>query len=180
MKQVENPAPGLVAIGRIRTSWGLKGWMKLSSFSGEWEHFAILKTVKLRNTQTGVLRQYEVEGFQMQQGGGMFLLSGINSPEAARMLSGREILVPKEFAAPLGTDEWYLSDLTGLTLVGADGRVFGTVISVVETSDDLLEIQPPEGAGSSFFVPFRSEFTGEPDLEAKTLLLKAPWLADSV
>lgn len=178
MKQVEGPSGSLVAIGRVRTSWGLKGWLKLTSFSGEWEHFAALERITLRNMQTGALREYAVEGFQMRQGAGMFRLAGVDSPEEGKMLAGREILVPRDCAAPLGDDEWYLSDLIGLSLVGEDGRRFGTVTAVVEAADDLLEIQPPEEGGRRFFVPFRSEFTGVPDMEAKTLVLEAPWLAD--
>ena len=85
-------------------------------------------------------------------------------------------MVPRECAAPLYDDEWYLSDLVGLSLVDGEGRIYGEITGIIESADDLLEILRPEGG--VFIVPFRSEFVGKPDLKSGQLLLNAPWLAE--
>ena len=168
----------LLAIGTIRTAWGVKGWLKLSSFSGEWEHFASLEKVDLKAPDSPRTREYRVEGFRMHQGSGMFKLAGVDSPEAGKQLSGREILVPRELAAPLQKDEWYLSDLVGLRMIDRKGTEYGRIVGIIESSDDLLEIERPEGG--RFMVPFRSEFVGRPDLKKGTLVLTAVWLAEKM
>ena len=78
----------LLAIGTIRTSWGVKGWLKLSSYSGEWSHFVPLKTVELKASGSEVTRKYQVEGFRMHQGVGMFKLSGVDTPESGKKPGG--------------------------------------------------------------------------------------------
>ncbi len=165
----------LVAIGVVRTSWGVKGWLKLSSFSGEWDHFTSLERITLKGSGRAGNEEFRVEGFRPHQDGLLMKLAGIDSPEEGKLLAGREILVDREFSAPLGSDEYYLRDLIGLNLIG-ENISYGTVISVIESSDDLLEIERPDA--TRFMVPFRAEFVGEPDLEAGTLFLTAAWLAE--
>ena len=165
-----------VTIGSVRTSWGLEGWLKLSSHSGEWDHFRFLKTVELRRRGGGNGRSFEVEGFRMHHGGGIIKLSGVDSPEAGKALSGMELWVDREDAAGLESGEWYLSDLVGLVVTSQSGEELGTVIGVIESSDDLLEVRKADGR--TFLVPFRAEFVGEPDLEEGIIILTATWLDD--
>ena len=164
----------LVAIGFVRTSWGVKGWLKLGSYSGEWDHFRSLRDLVLR--KGGAEKRAVAEGFRMQGDSGLMKLAGTDTPEAGRAWAGWEIFVPPSDGAALGEDEWYIRDLVGLAVVGSDGTAYGTIVSVVESADDLLEVERADG--SAFFVPFRREFTGEPDLGGGTLELTAPWLAE--
>lgn len=166
----------LIAIGTVRTARGVKGWLKLSSFSGEWSHFADLAAVTLKARDRDRKREYEVEGFQMNQGSGLIKLVGVDTPEAGKTLAGYEILVPKESAAPLDENEWYLRDLIGLSVVDDKGMVLGEIVSMVESADDLLEIRKPDG--KLFMIPFRSRFVEEPDMEKRTMVLNALWLMD--
>lgn len=165
-----------IAIGTVRTAWGLKGWLKIKSFSGEWAHFFDLKSVILKVRNRDWKREYQVEGFRMQHEGGLIKLTGVDSPEAGKTLAGYEILVPRDSGAPLTDNEWYLSDLVGLSLVDVNGTTLGEIIGIIESADDLLEIRKPDG--NSFLVPFRSRFVGEPDIENRTLVLTALWLME--
>ena len=168
----------LVAIGVIRTSWGVKGWLKVKSFSGEWDHFLSLESITLKNRKSGAGRKYSVEGVRMHNGGIIIKLSGIDTPELGKTLSGSEILVPRELAAPLAENEWYIYDLIGLNLVDKDGRSLGEITGVIESSDDLLEIRKTSGEYS--LIPFRSEFVEEPDLEKGEIILNEPWLLEQL
>ncbi len=168
----------LVVIGSIRTAWGVKGWLKLASFSGEWDHFSSLEKIDLKSPGKDRSREYRVEGFRMHQGNGTFKLVGVDTPEAGKLLSGMEIVVPKEMAAPLQTDEWYLSDLIGLQVVSKSGDGFGNIVAIVESSDDILEIERSDD--SRFMVPFRTEFVGKPDMKKGRIVLNAPWLAEKL
>ena len=166
----------MIAIGTVRTAWGVMGWLKLNSHSGEWTHFSDLKSVILKARDRDRKREYQVEGFRMQQGGGLMKLTGVDSPEAGKTLAGYEILVPRESAAALNDDEWYLSDLVGLSLVDAAGTTLGEIVGIIESADDLLEIRKSDG--KQFIVPFRSQFVEEPDIEKGTLVLTALWLME--
>ncbi len=156
-----------LAIGRIRTSHGLKGYLKIISFSGETEHFFELDEVllKSRNRQSS-LQVEEVKPF----GSSVLLkLAGVDSPEDGKKYSGWEIWVDKKFAAPLKSGEYYVSDMVGCKVL-FDEEVVGTVKSVTDNSaDDLLEISTDSGL---FYVPFRNEFVGEVNITDGTIVLK--------
>ncbi len=166
----------LVAIATVRTAWGVKGWLKLKSFSGEWNHFSALEKVTLRNRHSLRDKDYQVEEFRMQQGGSLIKLAGIDNPEDGKLLAGCELLVPGELGAALKENEWYLRDLAGLTLVNPEGSVLGEITGIVESADDLLEVRKTDG--KSVLIPFRSEFVGEPDIGKGVLVLTAPWMMD--
>ncbi len=165
----------LVSIGIIRTSFGVKGWLKTFSHSGEWSHFKNLKSVVIEDRLHKRRKTYDIEGFKMQQGGGLLKLAGIDSPESAKVLIGYSLLVPKRFAAQLKEDEWYIDDLTGLVMVDEENKKIGEVVAVIESSDDLLEIVRSDG--SRFMVPFRRQFVSEPNFESQSIVLLASWLS---
>ncbi|MCK5737009.1 MAG: 16S rRNA processing protein RimM [Spirochaetaceae bacterium] len=166
----------LIAVGTIRTAWGLKGWLKLQSFSGEWTHFSDFETVILKSRNLKREREYKVEGFRMQQGGGLIKLSGIDTPELGKTLAGSEVLVPRDSGAPLNDNEWYIRDLIGLSLIDENESVLGEITGLIESADDLLEIKKTDG--KNIIIPFRSCFVGEPDIEKGILVLTALWLMD--
>ncbi len=166
----------LIAIGTVRTAWGVNGWLKLKSFSGEWDHYSTLENVTLRNRHNLRDKTYQVEGFRMLQSGGLIKLAGIDNPEEGKLLAGSELLVPRELGAALKENEWYLSDLVGLALVNPEGSVLGEITGIVESADDLLEIRKTDG--KNILIPFRSGFVDEPDIGKGVLVLTALWLMD--
>ena len=165
-----------IVIGAIRTPWGLGGWLKLSSFSGEWDHFYGIESLVLRSRNRMRERECRVERFEIKHGVGIIKLLGIDTPEEGKLLTGYEILVPRHQGACLEENQWYLCDLVGLSVLDTKNRVLGVVVGVVETSDDIMEIRRPDG--TNFMVPFRSNFVREPNLENRTIVLTTDWLQD--
>jgi len=177
----------ILAIGRLGAPKGLRGDLKVQSYSGEFGHFLGLKSARLRGTDaaTGAPRLLELKVARIEESGGGLSIAfvGYGSPEAARVLTGMDILATRSNCAPLGENEWYIADLVGLSLV-SEGRAVATVRSVLEGGPDpWLEAVIPgaagEGsAGRTALVPFRKEFVGAVDLEAGTIELLAPWLLE--
>jgi len=193
-------ADELLAIGRLGAPKGVKGDLKLQSYSGETAHFLGLKTARLRQPEAAASaaasaagaddaakgsRKLELKVQRISESGSGLIVAfvGYDSPEKARVLTGMEIIAPRSECAPLRENEWYITDLVGLSLV-AEGRALATVRSVLEGgSDPWLEAIIPSGAGQggagrSALVPFRKEFVGEVDLEAGTIELLAPYLLE--
>ncbi len=164
------------SIGAVRTSFGVKGWLKLVSFSGEWKHFKVLSSVVLADTHRNNPENYDIEGFQIHHGNGIMKLSRVDDLESARALAGQILFVSREFAVPLEADEWYVRDLIGLSVIDNDCNYIGEIVSMIKTSDDLLVISRTDK--SQFMVPFRKQFVGEPDFASCSIVLEAKWLAD--
>lgn len=124
-----------LATGVIRSPHGLKGFVKVHSYSDDYSHFHNLKDVVLE--KAGKQRAEEIEKILDQ--GSIFLVKfkGIDSPEQARFLSGWDILVPREKASKLGKDEVYAADLVGVKLMYNDEEV-GQVVSFLDGPQALL------------------------------------------
>lgn len=165
-----------LAIGRIGRPHGVHGAMRVHSYSDETEHFRGLERILLR--RDGDEREVAVDTIQIHGRSPVLRLAGVATPEAARSFTGYEILVPREVAAPLGADEFYVADLVGLELC-VEGRSVGRICGVIEAPQaPLLELEP-NAAGRTVLIPFLRRFVGEPDLVSGSIELKAPWLLDS-
>ena len=162
----------MLAVGVVRRPHGVRGFLRVHSFSGEVEHLLRLREIRLR--RDGKELSFAVEASRAADGGVLVKLRGLNSPEDARKLSGWEIWVPRDQAAPLREGEHYVADLCRCALVFQGSRV-GEIRSVVEAgSGSLLEAVDP--GGRTFLIPFVAEHVGEVNLAEGTVELKTPWL----
>jgi 16S rRNA processing protein RimM len=162
----------LLAIGKIRTSVGLKGHMKVLSFSGETDHFLELGSLILGSGNRR--KEFLIEEVFVRSNDLVMKLAGIDTPEAVKMYNGWDILVSRDKAAPLEEGEYYTADLIGCTLIWA-GKPVGKVLSLVEGGGgELLEVEKTDG--TTCFVPFRKEFIGDVDTEKNTIELIVDWI----
>lgn len=162
-------------VGLLGAPFGLEGYIKVRSLSGETAHIARLERVLLR--QDGRERSFEVEGVDKKGESLIIKLKGIDSPEAARVLKGAEIVTGRENAAPLGPEEYYIGDLQGMAVVSQDGEVLGRVTDVLEGGGgELVEMRLP--SGELRLVPFRKEFFGDVSPEQGRAVLLCRWILE--
>jgi 16S rRNA processing protein RimM len=133
----QSPIPLLIA-GIIGAPFGLKGFVKVKSLSGEINHLLKLKSVILR--RDNIEHRLAVEECIAAQPGLVMRFAGYNSPETAKALNGARLLIERKDAAPLHPGEFYIEDLKGLS-VFADGKEIGSITDIVEGGGgDLAEI----------------------------------------
>lgn len=162
----------LLAVGRVGSAFGVKGLMKISSYSGESDHLLRLKEVALVSGSRE--RRLQVEEARIVGGAVVMKFEGVDSPEAGRGYAGWEIWVPRSAASGLEAGEYYHADLCACSVV-KDGATLGRIRSVCDGgAADLLEVETPDG--KLHFVPFLERFVGEVRLDARTVELKADWL----
>jgi 16S rRNA processing protein RimM len=79
---------------------------------------------------------------------------------AAEMLRGRELSVPRGALPPLAEGEYYAADLVGRAVVTPDGDPIGTVAAVENYgAGDILDIEKPDGR--RFMAPFNANAVPE-------------------
>lgn len=162
-----------IAIGRIRKTHGVKGYLKILSYSGDFDHFFDLDQITLKSK--GKTRVFEVEKAIPLSGEVLLKLKGVDNPEEGKLLSGWDIWVPRTQAARLDDGEFYQADLTGSDLI-LDGKTVGKILSVMEAgADDLLEVETESG---NKLIPFNSVFIGEVNTDKKTVELLEGWILD--
>ena len=168
--------------GRVRGSFGLEGFIKIESCSGEYAHFLNLKEIKMVLPSKGEETQhpeifYQVEECVVRNTDALLKLRGIDSPEAAKKLHGADILVPRDMACPLERGEFYINDLCNSDLV-YKGNSVGTIADVVEGGGGLLLEVSEAATGKTVYVPFRSQFIGKINIAAKQVELMHRWILE--
>jgi 16S rRNA processing protein RimM len=162
-------------LGLAGAPFGLEGFVKIHSLSGEYEHLARLDAVTLRQEEEE--RVFEVEARIPLTRGLAIKFKGIDSPEAAKRLGGARLISDRSRAAPLGPDEWYIEDLRGIAVRLPDGGLAGRITDIVEGGGgNLAEIQLQ--SGELKFIPFRKEFLRDIDLEKGSAVLAEAWVLE--
>ncbi|MDR3356772.1 MAG: ribosome maturation factor RimM [Spirochaetaceae bacterium] len=162
----------------VLAPFALGGFVKVRSLSGETEHLLRLSAAVLRG-KTGE-RVYKIESARATGVSPQDILvkfKDIDTPEAAKALSGAEILLSRSEAAPLARDEFYIRDLKGLSVVDCDGRGLGELCDILEGGGgQLAELRLL--SGETRLVPFRNEFFGEISLEKRKITLLSLWMLE--
>ena len=164
----------LLAVGLLGSPFGVRGFLRFRSYSGEIDHIAALRDVLLARGAERVPARIEesTEG----AGGICLRVSGVSTPEDARKWTGWEILVTRDRAVPLRAGEYYVADLVGCALT-LGGKTVGTILSVTEGgAASLLEVRL--AADRTVLVPFRKEFIGTVDTERRELELLVDWILE--
>ena len=162
-------------LGLVGAPFGLEGFVKVKPFSGETDHFTRLEKVTLKQKEKEKI--WDIA--EVTPRGDFLLLrfTGIDSPEAAALLKGAEIIVGREYAAPLKEGEYYVEDLKGLEVIENGGKVLGHITDVVEGGGGQL-VEVMLLSGEKRFAPFRNEFFGELSLEGGKIVLLEPWILE--
>lgn len=150
-----------LAIGRVRSAFGVHGELKVEPFSGETAHFERLQAVTV--VAAGSATDIRIDGVRTLGDTLLVKFAGIDSPEDAKRLSGCELYVSRDSAAPCGPDEFYYADLVGLR-VRCDGADAGVVETIWEQGGAaFLGVRTSDG--NERLVPFQRHFVGTVDLD---------------
>ena len=116
----------MITVGRLHGAFGVRGEVKLESFTDPLRSIARYQPWILRDAR-GIERA--CEGVRVREGGKGLIatMPGIEDKDAADALRGTEVLVPRAALPPTAPGEFYWVDLEGLRVVNVEGVDFGRV-----------------------------------------------------
>lgn len=169
----EHPRPGddrraqrRVLVGRIRGAFGVRGEVKLESFTEPRSAVFRYQPWILRDAQQ---RERELAGARGRETakGVVATLPGVGDRDAAEALRGAELWVPRSALPPPGEGEYYWVDLEGLRVVNAAGVDFGTVSHLFPTgANDVLVVR---GDRERMIPWVRPDFVVDVDFDASRI-----------
>ncbi|HHW14300.1 MAG TPA: 16S rRNA processing protein RimM [Firmicutes bacterium] len=169
-----------VAIGEVASPCGLRGEVHVVPLTDFPERFRSTRQVLLgKPGEEPAGPPVKVERVRLQGRGVVVKLAGVDSPEAARLLRGRLLFVPREEVAPLPEGRFYVFDLVGLTVFDEAGRVLGELVEVLDRpANDVFVVRPTDG-GPGILVPALKSVVRQVDLaEGRMVVRLLPGLAD--
>jgi 16S rRNA processing protein RimM len=129
-----------VTLGKVGAVYGIKGWLKIHSFTDDQE--AILDyfpwSLKLGNK----IQSVEITDWRKHNNGLVVKVAGIDDRDVAQKLVGSEIFVSEEALSDLPEGEFYWRDLIGMAVVTDKGYDLGRVSDIMETgANDVLVVK---------------------------------------
>jgi len=129
-----------VIIGKIGSTYGVKGWVKVFSYTAD-----ITDILEFNPLYIESLAGWDVIKLQDGRAHGKVMvlkIPGYESPEKARVLTGKHFAVKKSQLPKLEENKYYWRDLEGLTVINQKGEILGTVSYLMETgSNDVLVVK---------------------------------------
>jgi 16S rRNA processing protein RimM len=149
----------MVLVGRITGAHGIRGEVKLTSFTAEPKAIAVYSPL-----ETAKGAKLEIARLRAQKDSFIAVLRGVTDRNAAEALKGVELFVPRERLPKPEDDEVYVHDLVGLPVYDGD-KPIGKVVGVANFgASDLLDVELP-GREDTVFIPFAESYIVSTDGE---------------
>jgi 16S rRNA processing protein RimM len=146
----------LILVGRVAGAFGVRGEVRITSFTAEPMALVDYKTLLREDGSPGLT----LTTGRPVKGGVIVRVPEIETREQAEAARGLKLFVPRAALPAPDEDEFYVTDLIGLSVETAQGEVLGSVRAIQDFgAGDLLEIQPLEGP--SWYLPFTREAAPE-------------------
>jgi len=129
-----------ISVGKISGVFGVKGWVKVFSFTDPRENILTYSPWLLKkDDETKIVNV--VDG-QLQGKTIVAQLAGVNDRDQAASLMGWDIFISQDQLPKAAKGEYYWSELIGLNVETIDGVRLGVVDSLLETgANDVIIVQ---------------------------------------
>lgn len=158
-----------ICVGAIAGAFGTAGEVRLKSFCAEPGDIGDYGLLYSEDGATS----YDITVGRAVKGGFAARIKGIRYRDEAEALKGTRLYVARSALPGLPDDEFYVSDLIGLTVFDTGGEKIGRIKAVQDYgAGDILEVQRP--GQSDALLPFTAEVVPTVDLSAGRVVADPP------
>jgi 16S rRNA processing protein RimM len=163
-------SPKQLLMGRIGAAHGIKGEVRIQSFTTE--PLALADYGPLDTDRPGLT--IEIETARTTTNVLVARLKGIGDRTAAEKLNGVELYIDRDRLPPAEDDDFYHADLIGLEARLTDGSVLGKVSALPNFgAGDLIEVSDAR-SGDTFLYPFTQRVVPEVHIAEGYLVIEVP------
>ena len=125
----------MLTIGQISKPQGICGEVKVKPYTDSAEDFTSLRRIFLDGTE------YKVLSVRCAPDAVFLNLRGIADRNAAELLRGKEVVIPRDEAPELEEGVYYIADILGSEVVTEEGELLGTLKDVRRAATDIYTIE---------------------------------------
>jgi 16S rRNA processing protein RimM len=167
------PAPDQstrILLAHVASAHGIRGELLLKTYTGAPEDIAAYGPL---SDQTGT-QQFSLKVVRVTPKGVIARIKGVDDRNAAEALKGTALYVERAKLPQPDEDEFYHTDLIGLTAVDADGIAIGTIDRVLDFgAGTILEVKLT-GQPKTELVPFTKACVPTVDLPGRRVTVIIP------
>lgn len=156
----------LIEVGRVGAPFGVRGWVKLHSYTDPPDR--LLEHRSLTLCVGGSWRSFAVEASGRSGGEFTVKFAGVADRDAAAVLRGAQVGVPRSELPPPGAHDFYRADLIGCEVVNLQGERLGAVAHFVEIPAHAIMVVRGE---RETWVPAVPQFLRRVDLDARRVIV---------
>ena len=158
----------LVPVGKVIGTHGIKGLLKVYSYSGNIQSLQSAATVYLKDKNGGV-REHAIKSVAAHAGGFILGLDDFADINQVLPLNGSELYLKLSQLPAPDEDEYYWRDLIGLTVVTDQGLELGTLVDIFETgSSDIYVVR---GETKEYLIPAIADVITLVDVPGKKMII---------
>mmetsp|Transcript_17752 Transcript_17752/g.26647 ORF Transcript_17752/g.26647 Transcript_17752/m.26647 type:complete len:177 (+) Transcript_17752:246-776(+) len=133
-------ASDTLVIGKIGAPYGVKGWVKVTSYTHELDGVFAYTPWLLGQEQEG--KEYVVDQWRTHNKGLVAKLVGVENRDDAESIKNLDISIKAEMLPELGDNDVYWRELVGMQVVTDKGYDLGTVKDMFETgANDVMLVK---------------------------------------
>ena len=155
-------------LGQIVNVKGLKGEVKVNSFTDDNTKFERIPKVFLKRKES--LKEYEIENVGYSKNQVIIKFKNVNTVEEAETLRNSYIVVDREIFGELPEGVYYIADLIGLDVYTESNEYLGKVDDIFSTgSNDVYAVK--DELGKQKLLPGIDEVIKQIDLESGKIIV---------
>ena len=152
-----------LVVGTVLKPQGIRGELKIKPYTDSAESFRAIGRVFFGG------EEYKVLSVRTGDGAVYLGLRGVPDRNAAELLRGKDVVIPRDEAPALPEGSYYIADILGSELVTEEGEALGTLLSVTQAATDIYTLKT-EG-GKEILFPVAKGVVLNVDVENKKITL---------
>lgn len=158
-----------VVVGKITTTHGLKGTVKVLPMTEKKERFYDLTQI-MAELADGKQKVLTIEGIRSFKEGFLMDFKEIKDVNAAQKLRGAYLQIPRSQAMELEEGEYYIFEIIGAEVFTDEGERLGILENVIETgANDVYEVKTEDG--KEILIPVIPDCVLEVNTEEKKVVV---------
>jgi len=158
-----------VVIGRVTSPHGVRGWLKILSFTDPIENIFSYKSIFLEKGNEYL--PYEIEDYSTSGKIVRIKLKGVDNRDQSEAISKCEILINREELPEISSDSYYWTDLIGFEVKTEANESLGLLDSFFETGSNDVMVVVGE-SNSRKLIPFINiDVVKNVDIKSKVIIV---------
>ncbi len=163
-----NDQDELIPVGKITSTHGIKGQLKVFSYSGNIENLQYSGSVFLKG-RNGLIHEHDIRGVSAHAGGFILSLDSFSDINQVLPLVGSELCLKRSQFPEPAEDEYYWRDLIGLTVFTDQGVELGRIADIFETgSSDIYVVRSDD---KEYLIPAIADVIQQVDIPGNKMVI---------